>query len=260
MGYCNTVQEFMSCIATKYDMICHPNTSQRIDYLSNKIRNSVNKEEISVLDLTCSTGETTIALNRSGFKTTGIDYSKGMIEVARSKTTQSDMFIKMNIIENCLETKKFEVVYFNSSIWINNMKDLRTVLGNASKVIKEDGILILDLPNSSNFISNYSQYHSKMSNYDNGIIFRNVKFSDPSSIRDKTIDVNQTFCIVDRKNQKSYAYSCDFQFRFHDKNELNAIMTEIGFFNVSCSYDYNVKNQAGGQNIQLVYSRRKCDS
>lgn len=99
-----------------------------------------------VLDTGCGTGNYAIALAEEGFHVTGIDYSTGMLECAKSKVTvelaerlafqQMDMNKKLPF-----ENSGFDHVISMTSLW--TVTDPTFTLTEFSRVLKPGGTLIV---------------------------------------------------------------------------------------------------------------------
>ena len=105
----------------------------------------------SVLDIACGTGRHSIALKRLGYEVTGIDLSAPMIEYARKKSKEAGLVIpfhKMDMRKIKLK-KKFDavVILFTSFCYMNRNQDIIDSLNSIRKVLKKNGILIIDVHN-----------------------------------------------------------------------------------------------------------------
>ena len=150
--FSSTLYDFMSSVADIYDKICAPCSDERIEFFDNLLRR---ERKQSILDMSCSTGITCIRLGSLGYKMTGIDFAAGMIRKAKSNA-------KKNNILNCkfleadmrsLELKeKYDLVYNNSLIWIDNLEDVSKTIDVVSSVLKENGMFVIDIPRKETLI------------------------------------------------------------------------------------------------------------
>lgn len=97
---------------TKYAFLFDEILSKRrnTEILSNGIYNLSTKYKIkSILDIGCGGGDLSHLLNTFGFKVTGIDNSKKMIELAMRKNSQSTVEWINDDFFNLIEEKKFDL-------------------------------------------------------------------------------------------------------------------------------------------------------
>jgi len=120
------------------------------------------KEETNqtILELCCGTGRLTIPISKNGFKITGVDNNKEMLEMAKRKAhlenTDID-FIEADI--RFLDLKlQYDVIFvpFNSIHHIYSNEDLFLVLKNISQHLKKDGMFLFDCFNPDiRYIANH---------------------------------------------------------------------------------------------------------
>jgi ubiquinone/menaquinone biosynthesis C-methylase UbiE len=114
-----------------------------------KIFSSLGLQNQSVLEINCGTGEDAKALARAGHHVTATDASAGMIEVARSKNTDSKDYVSFQQIDflwlkDELKNKRFNVIFSNfgglNCISANELKILATDFNN---LLEPGGYLFL---------------------------------------------------------------------------------------------------------------------
>jgi SAM-dependent methyltransferase len=101
--------------------------------------------ECRVLDLCCGTGQIAAAMVERGFKVTGLDGSKAMLEFARANAPDAE-FIHADARRFKLP-KQYQAVIsaFDSLNHIMEIDELMSVFRNARSVLLDDGIFLFDL-------------------------------------------------------------------------------------------------------------------
>ena len=112
----------------------------------NVLKNQQNPTGKSVLDAGCGTGNYAIALAEEGFHVTGVDFSPGMLECARSKVTQAHaerlLFEKLDMNDRLtFPDVHFDHVISMSSLW--TVADPNFTLNEFCRVMKPGGTLIV---------------------------------------------------------------------------------------------------------------------
>ncbi|MGI4992895.1 bifunctional demethylmenaquinone methyltransferase/2-methoxy-6-polyprenyl-1,4-benzoquinol methylase UbiE [Halobacteriovorax sp. GFR7] len=151
--------EIFDKIAGTYDLLNHI-LSFGIDIYWRKvvIANLPKKEKLQCLDLACGTGDLTIALARAKNveSVTGIDLSKGMIEIGKKKIVAKKLEhkAKMHIgdgVEIPAADETFDVT--SVSFGIRNFPDFKKSLQNMYRVIRPGGrSFVLEFSIPKNFV------------------------------------------------------------------------------------------------------------
>ncbi|MFA5070043.1 MAG: class I SAM-dependent methyltransferase [Patescibacteria group bacterium] len=100
------------------------------------------KKEGTVLDLGCGAGILVNLLHQNNFEATGIDSSKEVIEFARNNNNGN---YEHTAITQYNTSKKFDVVVATQII--EHLRDPEDFLNRIHKLLKDDGIIILETPN-----------------------------------------------------------------------------------------------------------------
>jgi SAM-dependent methyltransferase len=95
-----------------------------------------------VLDLGCGSGIRTRKLVGMGAKTTGIDFSKTLIEIARKDNPNIPFYIG-DIRKTPFRSAEFDVV--NSNLVLHYFKDLKPIFKETQRILKKGGIFIFSL-------------------------------------------------------------------------------------------------------------------
>lgn len=136
------IKNYYNELASSYDQDRFDNTyGQFIDKQERKILEKLlsKRENLTIVDLACGSGR---FLN---FATIGIDTSEKMIEVARQKFSDKQLFVADG--ENLpLEDNSVDVIFsFHLFMHLNDEK-IAGILTECKRVLKENGSIIFDIP------------------------------------------------------------------------------------------------------------------
>lgn len=141
-------------IAKFYDEI-FPLKQTRLDFIDSFLKNNS-----SILDIGCATGELTLALTEKGHQVVGIDLDEKMIELAREKTKRlglnTEFFIKnMTKIGEDFSPASFDAVlcFGNTLVHLDNPEKIKEVFIGIHKVLKSGGILMVQIVNYDRILS-----------------------------------------------------------------------------------------------------------
>lgn len=253
----NDVCNFMNEISSFFDLICFPNTEERYEYVEGQIKrklSALNNEEIKVLDLCMGTGDMCIKLSKSGFDVTGIDYAEGMVNVAKSKNEKLNLNAKFQLgdIKDLNTSSKYDCIYGNSFIWIDNINDLEKVIQNISKILTSQGFFIIDIPNRENFLSTYKAFSAKCAKYLPKTYSKIVMYPEYPNRTNPLIQVIQTYLVHETDKHQHSCMSCDFQFRLYSLDELKIIAKKFGLKILSTDEDYGKKKYDQPKDYQII--------
>jgi SAM-dependent methyltransferase len=107
------------------------------------------KEEKSLLDLGCGTGELAIRFAENGFAVTGVDLSSDMLSVARAKAEDaghSISFYEQDMSELEVPSEYGVVGIFCDSLnYLKSEEEVKRTFRQASKHLAEGGLLLFDV-------------------------------------------------------------------------------------------------------------------
>lgn len=107
------------------------------------------------MDLGCGTGSFLLAMKRRGFKTFGVDVSKNACEIARKNGVE--------VLNGKLDDQIFQARYFDViTLWhvFEHLHNPASTLKEISRILKKDGILVIEVPNIDNFsFSLFKKYY-----------------------------------------------------------------------------------------------------
>ncbi|WDV48155.1 class I SAM-dependent methyltransferase [Clostridiaceae bacterium M8S5] len=256
----NDVSKFMTEISNFFDLICSPNTNERYEFVKTQIEKyliQTDKKEIKILDLASGTGDMCIKFSENGFNATGIDFSKGMINVSKKKNKKMGLNAKFYLedIRSFTGTDKYDCIYGNSFIWIHGIKDLEKALENASNLLAQGGIFIIDIPNRTNFLNTYRPFAAKCVNTSLKTYSKIVMYTDYPNRNDPLISVNQTYLVHEITKLQHNSISCDFKFRFHSLEEIKELTQKYGIKLTLIEKDYGIKFYNEPKDYQVVFTK-----
>ena len=140
-------------IASNYDLLFNNSEFYRIiEKKQRKVLQQVVKDAKNdklALDVGCGTGHYTRWLSKSGYCTTGIDTSVGMLNVANQATldlNHSPKFLQMNALELDKLNQKFDVIICLGST-LNHIEDWEAFIKKVSKSLTPHGKFIFSFDN-----------------------------------------------------------------------------------------------------------------
>lgn len=181
-----------------------------LDYF--KVNNIIIKNN---LDLCCGTGVLCDYFYKNNIKTKGIDISKYMLQIAKSKNNNIE-FKNENVLFY-KDNKKYDLVTMTCDA-INHLigdGDLECLLKNVNKLLNKNGYFIFDVINKDKI-----EFNKKIvSNRDNGI-----KVYYYITVKDNLINTNITV-----KENDNFIYKTNIIERIYDLNYINNKLEKNGF-------------------------------
>jgi len=184
----------------------------------------------TVLDLTCGTGSQLFWLAKRGYKVTGADFSRPLLEIARGKA-QKDK-IDMRLIEGDMRT--IRVGNFDAVITIFNAvghltkADFEKAMKNINRNLKDSGLYIFDIINldamTDNAVNNLAMDLKRIVN---NTKIRNVQYSKLDRVRGRLTSYDQ-FSIQEGTN-KPKLFKGKFTLQIYTAKELREMLARCGF-------------------------------
>jgi SAM-dependent methyltransferase len=109
-----------------------------------------------ILELCCGSGRVTIPLARAGFDVTGVDISRGMLELLNARLVEETPSVRQRVTAvhqdvTCLDLERRDfalvIVPFNSLLCITDFAGQCAVLRAAARHLGPGGLIVLDLIN-----------------------------------------------------------------------------------------------------------------
>ena len=108
-----------------------------------------------ILDLACGKGRHAVYLNSLGYKVTGLDLSTNSINEAK-KSENERLFFNTHDMREVFKENEFSHIFnlFTSFGYFDEPSDNQKVIDSCHKMLKKDGIIVLDYLNAHKTISN----------------------------------------------------------------------------------------------------------
>jgi ubiquinone/menaquinone biosynthesis C-methylase UbiE len=182
-------------------------TEEQVEFLKKQIL-----PEAYILDLACGTGRHTVALKKAGFDVVGMDISTNLLNLAKKCTG------KIDLIKGDLRSLPFKENAFKSLIsmdtsigYLPSENEDKTGLTEARRVLKKDGIIIIDVFNQSHLMKKYYFEKNSCSEYPSFFLEQNRKISTNGKwLRDLWIIRKKSDCkkIKLRHKVRLYSFEC----------------------------------------------------
>ncbi len=115
----------------------------------NSIAEKFDCKGIKVLDLACGTGNSSLSLEKKGFKVVGIDISPEMLKAAKEKSFKKGsniQFIQQDMRQlNISEEVDMTVVYQDGLNYMLEDEELKEVFRRVNKHLKPGGLFVFDI-------------------------------------------------------------------------------------------------------------------
>ena len=183
----------------------------------------------TVLDMTCGTGAQTIDLRKKGYKITGSDINKSMLNIAKEKSKGLKIKYHHGDIRKSKLGKFDAVISIFNAIGHLSKKDLEKAVKNISKNLKENGLFIFDIFNLDLMKSGAFKSHKFI---DRAITRNNTKFvrfnKNTINYKKGIMRVNQeTYIQEGSKKIELHKESWDMQ--MYSSEQLKTILENNGF-------------------------------
>jgi ubiquinone/menaquinone biosynthesis C-methylase UbiE len=118
------------------------------------------KKKDRILDLACGNGRHTIELNRRGFQADGLDCSDYLLGIAKKEAKKKGL--KINFYRQDVKRMKLKKQYDKALLFFSDfgLLDPKKTLKNIWRVLKKDGLFLLDYPSAFAALS-YLAKHPK---------------------------------------------------------------------------------------------------
>lgn len=228
LKHARAVREMFSGIAAKYDFLNHflsVNTDKRWRRLvSQKLKDVLENENASVLDVACGTGDLSLELQKAGkAKVFGTDFCRPMLEIASYKNQKNSVkipYVEADGMNLSFADSNFDAVTIafglrNFSNWQHGLIELHRILKQGGKLV----ILEFSTPILPGFRQLFQFYFSNILPRIGGGV---------------------------SGSRGAYEYLPDSVSKFPDQKNLAKMMTDVGFS------DVEYKNLTGG--IAAIHS------
>ncbi len=221
--------DFYTDIAACYDSI-FPLSHEQIDFVRSMVSTSQDNPAC-LLDMGCGTGSLSIALAEKGYSVTGIDSDPKMINKAKSKAAEKKakpefLVEDMLSIHNRFPKNHFDCIicFGNTLVHLRGTQEIEKVLDQAASLLKQEGLLLLQIINYDRIVQRYDQGLSiDLSDIENDVIrFRRTYLWDAESGK-----IDFTSVLTDKGTGREFRNSVLlYPLR---KRELEQILETSGF-------------------------------
>lgn len=216
--------------AKYYDLIYYDKDyAKECDFLE-KIFARFVRRPVSILDLGCGTGGHAIHLASRGYDVTGIDISKKMIDIARSKLKPKDK--KINFFVSPMQefslSKKFDVCIsmFSCINYLLSYGEIEKTLNNIRIHLRNNGLFIFDCWNGIAVTKSYLS--ERVKTYEIGE-YKIIRISQTKVNKLKQLcEVKWTYIVIQKGKVKDY-FSELLNLRFFFLEELFYLLDIHGF-------------------------------
>ena len=207
----------------------------------NFITNFVHNKDCNILDAGCGTGNHAQLLHNLGYNVHGFDLNIDMVNIANSKL--QNKFEVGNIL-NFTTNKKYDVIisFFAVFNHLKSYKEFKKALSNLSKILKNDGCLIIDLHNPQ-------KNGTKKDIINNST--RIMKWRVSKIVKK---EFTQITYVIDQK-----IFKTRHVFKTFKIDKLRKIANKLGFQQIQFYENYNIDSTATqkSKNLQMILQKNK---
>ena len=215
-----TNSQFFDELSDDYDVMINFESAlkNKISFIKNFLENNYN----TALDLGCGTGADAIALSKLGLQVDAVDHSSGMLQQAikNAKKFDTDInFIESGLLAFNPKDKHYDfIVSLGNTIANINLLELRILMSTIFRMLNKGGSALIQIVN-----------YDKLPKRGNHIL--NVFDNDEVSIiRKYSINNNDIDFIIDKIDKKSQLKNQIITKLYpHSENNFNKMAKEIGF-------------------------------
>lgn len=215
-----TNSQFFDELSDDYDVMINFESAlkNKISFIKNFLENNYK----TALDLGCGTGADAIALSKLGLQVDAVDHSSGMLQQAikNAKKFDTDInFIESGLLAFNPKDKHYDfIVSLGNTIANINLLELRILMSTIFRMLNKGGSALIQIVN-----------YDKLPKRGNHIL--NVFDNDEVSIiRKYSINNNDIDFIIDKIDKKSQLKSQIITKLYpHSENNFNKMAKEIGF-------------------------------
>lgn len=185
---------------------------ERNFYVLKKIKQHKSK---SLLDVGCGSGDLCYQAAKITNKTIGIDFAKGMINIANSKFKKKNLKFFADDFFSYKLNEKYECIAANGFIEYLSIPDIKKFLDISKYLLKKNGILVFGSRNRLFNLFSLNKFSKKELKkntfkkfYDESILLNNLKFKDFVKVKKNKFSENlfkqpKTGINVDKRHQFS---------------------------------------------------------
>jgi len=164
------------------------NDKEAEEFITTLVEHLKLSTDSTILDLACGKGRHSIFLNQLGFNTTGVDLSENSISSANNFQSDTLKFEVRDMRDSFCENE-FDAIFnlFTSFGYFDSKTENLKVLNAIEKMLKENGVFVIDFMNAYKVIHNLVKVETKTvdsiqfnlsRSYLNGNIVKEIDFTD----------------------------------------------------------------------------------
>lgn len=159
-GFSDTIQWYEENASNYAQAIGNLANPELIEEFSNEVKPGGN-----VLDAGCAAGRDSNLLSKLGFRVTGVDLSRNLLEIARQKYPDIE-FIHANFLNLPFKDGSFDGVWASASLLhLESMEDVERAISEFSRVLSASGVLHISVKQQLTD-DKYSVVSDSLSNHD----------------------------------------------------------------------------------------------
>ena len=223
---------FYQELSKVYDIV-FPENQETINFLNKDLApNSY------VLDIACGTGSCALALGNTGHRVIGIDLDKSMLEIAKTKTKETNVRFKECDMANIRELSykdEFNLVYCigNSIVHLQDKQKIQKLINEIYNKLTPKGVCIIQIINYDRIIDENITSLPTINRDDQGVKFiRNYEYK-----KEMDLVYFNTKLIV-RENGEDKHYENSVPLITLRSDELVSMLKEAGFSNIDLFADF----------------------
>ena len=216
-----------------YDLLySRKNYSDEVDYIITLLKENTCQAN-SLLNLGCGTGRHDYLLAEKGYSVTGIDFSKEMVTIAKSKLQTSKIknppSFKHADIRDLELNEEFDVVIslFHVMSYQTTNTDIRSAFRAAFEHVKEGGVFIFDCWYGPAVLT--EKPHIRELEVENDIYSIKRRSTPTMHVNENCVDVEFDINVLDKKTNKSESLKEIHKLRYLFCPEIELFCEQTGF-------------------------------
>ncbi len=219
---------------------------------------SVFRKDRKIIEFGCGTGRTLVPLLKSGYKISGLDLSKGMLNHLKRKLKaeglETDIYNK-DLTKFALPVKFDGGVLSQRTLnFITAPAGQRKALENIAKILKKNAVLVINLmPARPNDFAKTQKSLKKTETFKNSVTGNKVEFWEnwiPDSI-------NQTWTFRNEFREENKRVGTDMQMRVIFELEMKYLLELCGFVVVAVYGNWKKRKYDEGATDMIFVTRKK---
>ncbi len=218
-----------------------------VDMLEKAIKKHAERPVKEILDIACGTGGPTIEIAKRGYKTTGVDLHKEMIEIARQKTRKHNLKINYQVKDmrkiNYKEKYDAITIFFTSINYNQTPQQLQIFLKKTHKALRPGGILVADATNPLALAKKLGRQNTPIIWDTTTPENEKLVITDYKELEDarQILHFKRIITII-KNNGETKTYHMHDTLGLYTKNEIELIAQQAGYRKTHIYGDINLEN------------------